>query len=166
MSHDGTNRFSGRPRDLAWDNVTVYGGVVTCNDCEKIIHTMGHTHVERVRHHLVKRCVKRLRPARIDTFFPFNLAPEDETLLSQWVFETGMASEIVAHPTLDAPLKALHPSASAPSVWTMKARHLDAAYAASLDKIKAALSGKPCTLTTDGWTDVNGKSGINYMAVA
>ncbi|KAE9014137.1 hypothetical protein PF005_g2525 [Phytophthora fragariae] len=44
-------RRGGRPQDPVWDQVLVDDGIVSCLKCEKIIHTSGKTHVERVRYH-------------------------------------------------------------------------------------------------------------------
>lgn len=43
------------------NEILVKDGVVSCLKCEKIIHTSGKTHVERVRYHFSKKCAKRLR---------------------------------------------------------------------------------------------------------
>ncbi|KAE9128207.1 hypothetical protein PF007_g5344 [Phytophthora fragariae] len=54
-------RRGGRPQDPVWDQVLVDDGIVSCLKCEKIIHTSGKTHVERVRYHFEKKCAKRLK---------------------------------------------------------------------------------------------------------
>ena len=83
----------GRRRDPAWQSTIVEDNIVSCVRCEKIIHTYGMTHVERVRHHLEKTCRKRFRLQAITSFFP--VAPAAETItnfehdLSAWAYSTG-----------------------------------------------------------------------------
>ncbi|RAW38305.1 hypothetical protein PC110_g5494 [Phytophthora cactorum] len=63
------DRRGGRPQDPIWDEVLVEDGIVSCLKCEKIIHTSGKTHVERVRYHFEKKCSKRLNTPLITSDF-------------------------------------------------------------------------------------------------
>ncbi|KAG3186285.1 hypothetical protein C6341_g3957 [Phytophthora cactorum] len=46
----------GHLQDLALNDVLVADGVVPCKKCEQTIHTLGKTHVERVRYNMAKKC--------------------------------------------------------------------------------------------------------------
>ncbi|KAG3187696.1 hypothetical protein PC128_g12503 [Phytophthora cactorum] len=46
----------GHLQDPALNDVLVADGVVPCKKCEQIIHTLGKTHVERVRYNMAKKC--------------------------------------------------------------------------------------------------------------
>ncbi|KAE8883872.1 hypothetical protein PF005_g8499 [Phytophthora fragariae] len=69
----------GRRKDPAWDEVIVADGIVSCKRCERIIHQLGETHIERVRHHLQKKCNKRLKTKSIALCFPTALTAAQVT---------------------------------------------------------------------------------------
>ncbi|KAH9079939.1 hypothetical protein Ae201684P_007647 [Aphanomyces euteiches] len=161
-------RRGGRQRDPVWENCIV-DNVVSCKRCEKIIHTYGYRHVERVRHHMEKNCLKRLRSQPITNCFPVALShtslAEFERRLASWVYKTGVSFNAISHPELAAALATLHPDLRVPSDHSLRNRLLDDAYASSIANIENSLKGTMCSLTTDAWTDVNGKAVVNYMAV-
>jgi hypothetical protein len=87
-------------------------------------------------------------------------------MLADWVYATGVSFNSIQHPLLQAALKKLHPGATVPTEHNIRNKLLDEAYNQSLSKLSSSLTGQMCTLTTDAWTDTNGESVINYMAVA
>ncbi|KAH9128828.1 hypothetical protein LEN26_007283 [Aphanomyces euteiches] len=162
-------RRGGRQRDPVWENCIVDDNVVSCKRCEKIIHTYGYRHVERVRHHMEKNCLKRLRSQPITNCFPVALShtslAEFERRVASWVYKTGVSFNAISHPELAAALATLHPDLQVPSDHSLRNRLLDDAYASSIANIENSLKGTMCSLTTDAWTDVNGKAVVNYMAI-
>ncbi|KAG3074027.1 hypothetical protein PI124_g14091 [Phytophthora idaei] len=97
----------------------VEDGIVSCLKCEKIIHTSGKTHVERVRYHFDKKCSKRLKTPLITSVFRPAMTPakvrEFHKLFAMWLYSTGMAFNKAAHHTLAAALRLLTPSDIVPT---------------------------------------------------
>jgi hypothetical protein len=60
----------GRQKDPSWKEVIVADDIISCRKCQRIVHHMGETHVERVRHYLQKKCSKRLKALSITSYFP------------------------------------------------------------------------------------------------
>ncbi|EGZ17490.1 hypothetical protein PHYSODRAFT_331461 [Phytophthora sojae] len=86
----------GQPRkDPVWNDVVVADDVVSCKKCERIIHLLGETHVERVRDHFKRKGSKR----------PFAL----------WFYSTGMTFNKVNHATLVKAMAILNPGAVLPT---------------------------------------------------
>ncbi|RLN91956.1 hypothetical protein BBJ28_00018483 [Nothophytophthora sp. Chile5] len=162
-------RKPGRRTDPVWDDVIVDDGIVSCKRCEKIIHHMGKTHVERVRYHMEKKCIKRAKTTLITTSFNPVLSAEAIEAFQQrfalWFYSTGMAFNKISHPSLTAALSLLHPGAVVPSRQQLATSLLDSCYENFKLKIAHEFAETSCTLTTDAWTDVNGKAVINYVAI-
>lgn len=163
-------RKGGRNADPVWREVIVFAEdkTVVCKKCEGIIHELGYTHVERVRQHMAKKCPKRLRTAKITSLYPAALADnlrEFHQALANWTFQAGLSFNCLESDALLSALRLLHPQATVPTSRAISGVHLNNSYAASVALMEGALRGKLCTLTTDAWTDVNGFSVINYIAV-
>ncbi|KAE8999723.1 hypothetical protein PF005_g19360 [Phytophthora fragariae] len=113
----------GRCKDPAWKEVIVADGIVSCRKCEKIIHHMGETHVERVCHHLQQKYSKRLKTPVITSCFPRALSEnkisEFQKLFALWFYSTGMAFHKVDHPTLTRALAVLTPAAVVPTRYQL-----------------------------------------------
>ncbi|KAE9049921.1 hypothetical protein PR003_g5399 [Phytophthora rubi] len=155
----------GRRKDPVWEGVIIIDDIVSCQKCEKIIHQMGATHVERVRLHLQKKCSKRLKTKPIMSCFPSALSPSVvhgfQKQFAMWFYSTGK----VSHPALTLALSVLHAGAVFPTRYQLTNSILTECFEEMLLKIVHTNKGKRCTLTTDGWTDINGKSVINYVLI-
>lgn len=92
---------------------------MSCKRCERIIHQLGETHVERVRHHLQKKCSKRLKTKSIASSFPVALTAAQVTAFQKqfalWFYSTGMAFNKAVHPILLHALQMLHPGVVIPT---------------------------------------------------
>ncbi|KAE9329500.1 hypothetical protein PF001_g886 [Phytophthora fragariae] len=67
------------------------------------------------------------------------------------------------HPSLLQALQMLHPGVDIPFAHQLSTTLLNMCYRDFKVKMVHKITGKKCTLYTDGWTDVNGKSVINYV---
>ncbi|KAG3102976.1 hypothetical protein PI125_g13986 [Phytophthora idaei] len=156
-----------RRKDPAWDEVIIADGIASCKRCDRTIHQLGETHVERVRHHLQNKCCKRLKTKAITSCFPAALTPSNLTAFKKqfalWFYSTGMAFDKASHPTLLLALQILHPGVAIPSPYELATTLLNMCYSDFKMMMSHKLRGKKCTLNTDGWTDINGKSVINYV---
>ncbi|KAE9360174.1 hypothetical protein PR003_g384 [Phytophthora rubi] len=74
-----------------------------------------------------------------------------------------MAFNKATHPSLLQALQMLHPGVDIPSAHQLSTTLLNMCYRDFKVKMVHKITGKKCTLYTDGWTDVNGKSVINYV---
>ncbi|ETI56823.1 hypothetical protein F443_00785, partial [Phytophthora nicotianae P1569] len=125
------------------------------------------THVERVRYHFEKKCIKLLKTPLITSAFRAALSPakirEFQLRFALWFYTTGMAFKKVEHKTLATALQVLTPSAILPNRQQLATSLLDASYEDFRSRLMLKVKGKKVTLTTDGCTDVNGKAVINYV---
>ncbi|KAG6596103.1 uncharacterized protein IUM83_18617 [Phytophthora cinnamomi] len=162
-------RKVGLRTDPVWDNVIVDEGIVSCKRCEKIIHHMGKTHVERVRYHMEKKCIKHPRNQLIPSCFSPALSAEAIDTFQKgfalWFYSTGMAFNKISHPTLAAALSLLQPGSFVPTRQQLATSLLNSCYEDYRLRMAHELSGQPCTLTTDAWTDMTGKAVLNYVAI-
>lgn len=98
-----------------------------CKKCSKLIQTTGRTHVERVKHHLAKKCASRASTPLITVIFSAKLKPgvvkAFQEQLTMWIYSTGMAFYKVEHQSLLEVLQLLTPGIEAP---TRRAVHLAA----------------------------------------
>ncbi|KAG2958916.1 hypothetical protein PC119_g26868 [Phytophthora cactorum] len=103
----------GRRKDPVWDDVIVADDIVSCKKCEKIIHQLGKTHVERVRDHFKRKCPKRPVSKTITACLPPALGPVKiaafQRQFALWFYSTGMAFNKVNHATLVKDLVVLIP---------------------------------------------------------
>ncbi|KAG6615117.1 Amino Acid/Auxin Permease (AAAP) Family [Phytophthora cinnamomi] len=76
-----------------------------------------------------------------------------------------MAFNKISHPTLAAALSLLQPGSFVPTRQQLATSLLDSCYEDYRLRMAHELSGQPCTLTTDAWTDVTGKAVLNYVAI-
>ncbi|KAG3027974.1 hypothetical protein PC120_g5128 [Phytophthora cactorum] len=161
------DRRGGRPQDPIWDEVLVEDGIVSCLKCEKIIHTSGKTHVERVRYHFEKKCSKRLNTPLITSVFRPAMTPakvrEFHKLFAMWFNSTGMTYNKAARHTLAAALHLLTPSDIVPTRQQLAGDLLNVCYDDFRSKMMLKIANWRCTVVTDTWTDINGKAGINYV---
>ena len=80
-----------------------------------------------------------------------------------------MAFSKAQHEGLQRALQCLRPDAHDPSRDALSGNLLDTAFASATSAMKAALSDEFCefcTLVSDGRTDINGCSIINYVTVS
>ncbi|KAE9228063.1 hypothetical protein PF002_g13657 [Phytophthora fragariae] len=161
-------RRGGRKRDPVWSDVVMFEDkTAVCSKCEVVIHELGYTHVERVRHHMTQRCPKRAKTVKISTLFPpalKGLADFHQALMG-WAFQKGISFNALQDPAFLFAVQQLHPEATIPTDKAMRNVLLDEAYERSVARIKQAANGKLVTFSTDAWTDVNGMSVINYVAI-
>ncbi|KAE8960878.1 hypothetical protein PF011_g29946 [Phytophthora fragariae] len=161
-------RRGGRKRDPVWSDVVMFEDkTAVCSKCEVVIHELGYTHVERVRHHMTQRCPKRAKTVKISTLFPpalKGLADFHQALMG-WAFQKGISFNALQDPAFLFAVQQLHPEATIPTDKAMRNVLLDEAYEMSVARIKQAANGKLVTFSTDAWTDVNGMSVINYVAI-
>jgi hypothetical protein len=160
---------AGRKLDPAWSHVEIDPeGGVWCKKCSKLIQTTGRTHIERVKHHLAKKCASRATTSLItDTYRPKmkpSVLKAFHEQLALWVFSSGLAFYKVEHASLLEALQLLAPAVELPNRDELSNALLDRAYDKSL-KMPMAAMGKIVTVSSDGWTDVCGQAVINYMAV-
>ncbi|KAF4038054.1 hypothetical protein GN244_ATG09828 [Phytophthora infestans] len=96
--------------------------------CERIIHQLGETHVERVRHHLQKKCTKRLKTKTITSCFPAVLSARNVTefkkIFALWFYSTGTAFHKVSYSSLLQGLQILHPGVEIPSARELAATEI------------------------------------------
>jgi hypothetical protein len=82
----------------------VANDIVSCKKCEKIIHQLGETHVERGRHHLQQKCTKPGKTRSIPACLPATLSlcrkDEFQSQFAFWFYSTEMAFHKAAHPSL------------------------------------------------------------------
>ncbi|KAF4130774.1 hAT family C-terminal dimerization region [Phytophthora infestans] len=160
----------GRKADAAWSHVDVdpQGGV-WFKKCNQLLQTTGRSHVERIKHHLTKRCsAKRTTALITDTFRPrlkSDTTKQFQDRLAWWVYSTGMPFYRIGHISFLEALQLLHPDVKVPSPEQLATVFLDRAYSKSIKMLKVALDGKIVTLVTDGWTDINGLAVVNYVVV-
>jgi hypothetical protein len=144
-------------------------GVVSCKKCERIIHTSGKTHVGRARYHFAKKCAKRAYTPAITTSFRPAIShvkvARFQRQFALWFYSTGMAFKKAAHPNLASALGELTPTAVVPSRKQLGTTLLDICYDEARSATMLKLRGKRCTLVSDAWTDTNGKSVVNYVAL-
>ncbi|KAE9039058.1 hypothetical protein PR001_g7679 [Phytophthora rubi] len=145
-------RRGGRPQDPVWDQVLVDDGIVSCLKCEKIIHTSGKTHVERVRYHFEKKSA--LAPAKVQEF---------QLRFALWFYTTDMAFQKAEHNSLVDALRVLTSSDIVPNRHQLATTLLDMCYDDLRSKLMLLAKGKRVTLRTDGYTDVNRNAVINYV---
>ncbi|KAE8956316.1 hypothetical protein PR001_g31774, partial [Phytophthora rubi] len=161
-------RRGGRKRDPVWSDVVMFEDkTAVCSKCEVVIHELGYTHVERVRHHVTQRCPKRAKTVKISTLFPpalKGLADFHQALMG-WAFQKGISFNALQDPAFLFAVQQLHPEATIPTDKAMRNVLLDEAYEMSVARIKQAANGKLVTFSADAWTDVNGMSVINYVAI-
>ncbi|GMF29964.1 unnamed protein product [Phytophthora fragariaefolia] len=160
----------GRKLDPAWSQVDVDPeGGVWCKRCTKLIQTTGRTHVERVKHHLSKKCSNRASAPLITAMFSPKLKPGVIKVLQEqlalWIYSTGMAFYKVEHQSLLDALQLLTPGIEVPSRDQLSTVLLDRAYLKSLKLPEVSLQGKVVTVSSDGWTDICGRAVLNYVAV-
>ncbi|KAE9332320.1 hypothetical protein PR003_g14573 [Phytophthora rubi] len=74
-----------------------------------------------------------------------------------------MAFNKATHPSLLQALQMLHPGVVIPSAHQLSTTLLNMCYRDFKVKMVHKITGKKCTLYTDGWAGVNGKSVINYV---
>ncbi|KAE9036227.1 hypothetical protein PR001_g8943 [Phytophthora rubi] len=164
-SGDPTRR-GGRLQDPVWNDVLISDGVVSCKKCEKIIHTSGKTHVERVRYHFAKKCPKRAYTPAITTCFRPAISPVKVAAFQRkfalWFYSTRMAFNKAAHHTLVAALGELTPTNVVPSRKQLASTLMKTCYEEARATVMHKLRDRNCTLVTDAWMDVNGKSVVNY----
>jgi hypothetical protein len=157
----------GRPRDPIWEKFTVADGVVTCHKCDKVIHMMDQTHVERVRLHFAKTCTKYAGRGTITMYFPAGMASLEQDVfalrLAQWTYATGVSFIALSRSLLQQVVELLSPSAKVPSRWAVVGPLLDRVYDESITEVMRFVVGSRYSLTTDGWADINGNSVFNYM---
>ncbi|KAG3236020.1 hypothetical protein PI124_g18958 [Phytophthora idaei] len=149
----------GRRKDPVWDDVIVADDIVPCKKCEKIIHQLGKTHVERVRDHFKRKCPKRPVSKTITACFPPALGPVKiaafQRQFALWFYSTGMAFNKVNHATLVKALAVLNPGAVLPTARELATTLLDSSYGELKLVMVHRVKGKKSTLVTDAWTDVN-----------
>lgn len=160
----------GRPRDDAWSLVDVdEDNCVWCLRCGKLVHTQGKNHVARVRSHVNEKCAKRPAQPKITDSFKPKLQPDAlkafQESFAKWVYSTGMAFYKVEHEALLKALQLLNPGVQLPTYFQLSTTFLDRTYTKSLVWMQVELDGQTVTIVTDGWTDINGLSVINYVAV-
>ncbi|KAK1931762.1 hypothetical protein P3T76_012694 [Phytophthora citrophthora] len=76
-----------------------------------------------------------------------------------------MAFNKVNHGTFVKALAILNPGVVLPTARELAISLLDSSYGALKLVMVHRVKGKKCTLATDAWTDVNGKSVINYVLI-
>jgi hypothetical protein len=165
----GAKRTPGRKRASEWDEVIINDeGTVACRKCQAVIHDQGRKHVETVRVHLKKKCPMRFTDPKISELFLKALPPNTlrafHEKLADWFYTSGIPMSKVEDPKLLQALQVLHPQVSVPNRKQLSTTLLDTAYERQMFKIESSLRGKAATLVTDGWTDINGRSVINYVA--
>ncbi|ETN15586.1 hypothetical protein PPTG_06830 [Phytophthora nicotianae INRA-310] len=70
------------------------------------------------------------------------------------------------HRALLEALQVLNPGIRVPSAHKLANQLLDSSYDKYINRLTTSLAGRVVTLETDAWTDINGMSVINYMAVS
>ncbi len=71
----------------------------------------------------------------------------------------------IQHKLLRDALQVLRVDVELPSRYDLSNNLLDKEYASSVSHIEKTFTGQYCCLSTDGWTDVNGSSVMNYIAI-
>lgn len=160
---------AGRYRKPVWELVQLVGNDVYCTMCKKHLQSTCRTHVGRIENHMSK-CPKRSKDGKItDIFQPkMSLAvlKKFHDRFALWVYSTGMALYKAEHSSLLEALQVLNAGATVPSPYQLATSLLDKAYEHSIEKLNARLEGRLATLVTDAWTDINGLSVVNYIAVS
>ncbi|ETN11745.1 hypothetical protein PPTG_09453 [Phytophthora nicotianae INRA-310] len=148
-----TSRRSSRLQDSIWDEVLVEDGIVSGSKCAKKIHTSGKTHVERVRYHFTKKCVKRLYTPLITLVFrpAMKLARvrEFQKLFAMWLYLTGMAFNEASHHSLVTTLRPLTSSDIVRTRQQLTGSLLDACYEEFSSKMMLKIANRRCTVVTD-----------------
>ncbi|GMG16900.1 unnamed protein product [Phytophthora fragariaefolia] len=155
----------GRKLDPAWSQVDLDPeGGVWCKKCNKLIQSTKRTHVERVKHHLAKKCANRASTSLITAMFSPKLKPGVikvfQEQLALWIYNTGMALYKVEHQSLLDALQLLTPGIEVSSRDQLSTVLLDRAYLKSLKLMEVSLQGKVVTVSSDGWTDICGRAAI------
>jgi hypothetical protein len=91
---------------------------------------------------------------------------EFQNKFAEWFYGTGMAFMKISIPQLENALKILRQYVRIPSRDMLSGLLLDKSYDKAMQKILVLLHDEYCTLTTDGWTDINGNSVINYVVAS
>lgn len=71
----------------------------------------------------------------------------------------------ISHQTLFAALSLLTPSDILPTRQQLATTLLDFCFGEYRSKMWLTVAGKRCTVSTDAWTDVNGKAVVNYVLI-
>ncbi|KAF4132670.1 hAT family C-terminal dimerization region [Phytophthora infestans] len=143
----------GRKADAAWSHVDVdpQGGV-WCKKCNQQLQTTGRSHVERIKHHLTKRCsAKRTTALITDTFRPrlkSDTTKQFQDRLAWWVYSTATTprrqspkSRAASYSVSRSCVQQVNQDAQSRSGW------------------------ENCDLGHGGWTDINGLAVVNYVVV-
>ena len=162
-------KIGGRVSDPSWEKVTIIQKSVICKDCGLTIHKLGKTHIERVKEHFELKCPKRanlVSSQPLSHYFLPKLSDLEqlsfEKHFSLWFYTSGTPFYKVDNTHLKEALNILRPGIQIPSRKKLSNKLLEDAYNTMFTDVLKKNSGLHCTLTTDGWTDVNGKPRINY----
>jgi hypothetical protein len=83
--------------------------------------------------------------------------------MSLYFFETGTPFARIEHPRLLEAIQSLRPDAKLQSRKTLAEKNLDEAYSSMKTKMNDICAGIEGTLISDGWSNVNNQSVINYI---
>ncbi|KAG3092358.1 hypothetical protein PC122_g6574 [Phytophthora cactorum] len=134
----------GHLQDLALNDVLVADGVVPCKKCEQTIHTLGKTHVERVRYNMAKKC---------------DIAGQAER---KQVVMAGVLALLTHLEGIPTPIRHVVIQHGDGQLATTL---LNSCYYEARSANVLKLRGKQYTLVTDAWMDTNGQSVIYYVAL-
>ncbi|KAF4144261.1 hypothetical protein GN958_ATG06582 [Phytophthora infestans] len=165
-----TTKRPGRKRDEAWNEIDVAeDGYVYCLRCKQSIHSLGYTHVDRVKCLLREACAKRPRQQVVTSYFPpeIDIATQNafNKIFALWLHYTGMAFYKASHDLCAAVFHVLHPIVAISSQHLLRGRLLDECNDESLTRICSALARRVFPPVTDAWPDINGFAVINYLAI-
>jgi hypothetical protein len=170
-SDRAVERHRSRRLHPVWEMVDIVELDVICKACNKVIRSPGRGHhVERVRRLFERWCIKRAKDTKITDTFHRAVSVETTRAFKEkfalWVYSTGMAFYEVEHCSLAEALRVLNVGVVVPTRNELSNGLLDSYFDSSISALTSALVDEPCTVVTDAWTDVNGFSVVNYVALA